>query len=128
MAGEELIAAGATTQEARIKRMIAALLFVEQGNYAYNAFSAIMSSPWSTGKFSEDPEADAEARFYIHQSLAISSAFSIASSLIGRTLWPIAGQATVAGYMYWLYDRSLKRAKCRRGEGNSANPTARRRG
>jgi hypothetical protein len=89
---------------------LAAVLFLGAGTNVYDAFSAVMSSPWSTQKFSEDEEADAMAREYVMHGLAISMAYAVAAAIMARSMWPLIGAIGIAAYMYWLYDRALKRA------------------
>jgi hypothetical protein len=96
----------------------AALMFQASGTNVYDAFSAVMSSPWSTEKFTNDPEEDRMAREYVKHALVISGSYAAISSALAYkagglslAVWPIIGAVGVAGYMYWLYARALKRSQ-----------------
>lgn len=96
----------------------AALLFQAAGTNVYDAFSAVMSSPWSTEKFTEDHEAERMAREYVRHALVISGAYAAISAALAwkaggpaLALWPIIGMAGVSAYMYWLYNRALCRSQ-----------------
>ena len=91
--------------------VVAALLMTGAGTNVYDAFSAVMSSPWSTEKFTEDPEAEKMAREYVAHALIISGAYAAIGAWLARSPWPIIGAAGVALYMYWLYNRALTRSQ-----------------
>lgn len=106
---------------------LAGLLFIGAGTNVYDAFSAVMSSPWSTEKFTEDPEAEKMAREYVRHAIIISWIYAIGGAILARNsgsgksnlwVWPIIGALGVTVYMYWLYNRALNRATS--GEGMSA--------
>jgi predicted membrane metal-binding protein len=96
----------------------AALMFQAAGTNVYDAFSAVMSSPWSTEKFTNDPEEERMAREYVTHALVISGSYAAISAGLayksggmGLAVWPIIGAIGVAGYMYWLYSRALARSQ-----------------
>jgi hypothetical protein len=96
----------------------AALLFQSAGTNVYDAFSAVMSSPWSTEKFTNDPEEERMAREYVRHALVISGGYAAISAVLAYyaggpalAVWPIIGAAGVAAYMLWLYNRALHRAQ-----------------
>ena len=95
----------------------AALLFVGAGTNVYDAFSAVMSSPWSTEKFTRGSEDERMAREYVRHALIISWIYAGGGALLAsRTggwklaVWPLVGAALVTGYMSWLYRRAVARA------------------
>ena len=95
----------------------AALMLQAAGTNVYDAFSAVMSSPWSTEKFTNSPEEEAMANEYVRHALIISGSYAGISAILAYkaggaalAIWPIIGAAGVAAYMYWLYNRALKRA------------------
>jgi hypothetical protein len=102
---------------ADVRKVGAALLFLGAGTNVYDAFSAVMSSPWSTEKFSQGPEEQAMAREYVLHGLTISGGYAFASAYLARSIWPIVGAAGVAAYMYWLYARALRRAQANESQG-----------
>lgn len=87
------------------------LALLGAGANVYDAFSAVMSSPWSTEKFTNDPEEEAMAREYVMHALIISGIYCAAGSYLIGSPWPVIGGAGVAAYMYWLYNRALKRSQ-----------------
>jgi hypothetical protein len=111
---------------------MAAMLFIGAGTNVYDAYSAVMSSPWSTEKFSQGSDEEQMARRYVKHAMTISWGYAIGGSLIIAmdpgtpnmlVLFPIAGAALASLYMHWLYDQALKRAAS--GEGMGAqSPTA----
>lgn len=95
----------------------AALLFIGSGTNVYDAFSAVMSSPWSTEKFTGNPEEEAMARQYVMHALVISwiyagggAALAWRSGGAKLAIWPIIGAGITTLYMRWLYRRALERA------------------
>lgn len=96
------------------KGALAAVLMIGSATNVYDAFSAVMSSPWSTQKFSEDEEADRLANEYVMHGLIISGVYSVGGAILARNLWPIVGALGVAIYMTWLYRRAISRAKAKR--------------
>lgn len=103
-------------------RVGAALLFIGAGTNVYDAFSAVMSSPWSTEKFTNDSEEAKMARRYVKHAIVISWTYAIVGALLVRGKlwkWPIAGAALVTGYMTWLYHGAISRGAS--GEGMSAS-------
>jgi hypothetical protein len=93
----------------------AALLFMGAGTNGYDAFSAVMSSPWSTEKFTESAEEEAQARRYVRHAVVISGVYAGVGALLAYysggwklASWPILGYFIVTAYMYWLYDQAVK--------------------
>jgi hypothetical protein len=93
-----------------VRRAAAMMGFLGASANVYDAFSAVMSSPWSTEKFTNSPEEERMAREYVTHGLGISVGYALIGAYIGRSAWPILGAAGVAAYMYWLYNRALTRA------------------
>lgn len=97
---------------------LAAMLLVGAGTNVYDAYSAVMSSPWSTEKFTNDPQEEKMAREYVMHAMIISGTYAGAGALlayksggIALAIWPILGAAGVGIYMYWLYNRALCRSR-----------------
>jgi hypothetical protein len=109
--GDEFLGGGATD----VRRVGAALMFVGAGTNVYDAFSAVMSSPWSTEKFTDDPEAERMAREYVRHAMVISGAYALVGAWLSRSVWPIIGALGVGGYMWWLYNRALCRSQAPEG-------------
>lgn len=93
----------------------AALLFIGAGTNVYDAFSAVMSSPWSTEKFTNDSEEAKMAKEYVRHAMGISWIYAIGGALLarkaGKGIWiyPLVGAGIVTVYMYWLYRRAIQR-------------------
>ncbi|HEX6461108.1 MAG TPA: hypothetical protein VF032_19485 [Thermoleophilaceae bacterium] len=99
---------------------LAAVLFIGAGTNVYDAFSAVMSSPWSTEKFTKDSEEERMARQYVTHAMAISWAYALGGAYLSRSPWPVAGAVLATVYMYWLYNRALNRSQS--SDGMSAQP------
>lgn len=104
----------------------AALLFMGAGTNVYDAFSAVMSSPWSTEKFTQSDREEEMAKEYVRHAMVISWIYAgggaaLAASSAGWKLamWPLIGAAIVTVYMRWLYMRAVSRSPNRGG----AQPT-----
>jgi len=93
------------------KGALAAVLFIGAGTNVYDAFSAVMSSPWSTEKFTKDSEEERMARQYVTHAMVISWAYALGGAYLSRSGWPVAGAALASVYMYWLYNRALARSQ-----------------
>lgn len=95
-----------------VARVGGALLFLGAGTNVYDAFSAVMSSPWSTEKFTSSPEEAKMAKEYVRHAIGISWLYALGSALIVPArlkLYPVAGAGIVTVYMHWLYRRAVKR-------------------
>lgn len=103
------------------KGALYAMLFIGAGTNVYDAFSAVMSSPWSTEKFTKDSEEERMARQYVTHAMVISWIYAGVGAWLSHSAWPILGAAVATVYMYWLYNRALCRSQS--GQGMSApNP------
>lgn len=115
----------------------AALMFMGAGTNVYDAFSAVMSSPWSTEKFTHSPEDEAQARRYVRHAITISWIYAGGGSLLAfvaggikLAVWPLIGASIVTVYMYWLYNQALTDSPMgeqlmKIGEDSSLGPHAR---
>jgi hypothetical protein len=92
---------------------LAALLFIGAGTNVYDAFSAVMSSPWSTEKFTSDSEEAKMAREYVRHAIVISWVYALGGAWLARRSkawpYPLVGAAIVTFYMWWLYNRAINR-------------------
>lgn len=111
--GDELIGTSGGSNGA--SGVLAALLFIGAGTNVYDAFSAVMSSPWSTEKFTSDSEEAKMAREYVRHAIIISWVYAVGGAYLARKagakvwVFPIVGAAIVTVYMYWLYSRAISR-------------------
>ena len=74
-----------------------------------DVMSALNSSPWTSENFGASPEKAATSREYVTHSLVVSGGLAIMSAMIARSFWPLVGVAVADGYLWWIYDRALKR-------------------
>lgn len=120
--GDEMLpGAGGGNAAARVG---AALLFIGAGTNVYDAFSAVMSSPWSTEKFTSDSHEAKMARRYVKHAIVISWTYALIGAMLVRgKLWkyPILGAAIVTGYMTWLYHTAIGRGASGSGMSASTN-------
>lgn len=92
---------------------VMAMLFMGAGTNAYDAFSAVNSSPWTSETFGGDPEKEKSLREYVMHAMIISAIYAVGGAYIARSWIPILGFALATVYMYWLYDRAIARSKSR---------------
>lgn len=103
---------------------LAAVLLMGAGTNVYDAYSAVMSSPWSTEKFTRDSQEAAMARRYVKHAICISWIYAGGGAgliladpgtpnLIAVV--PLVGALIATVYMTWLYQSALKRAESGQG-------------
>lgn len=92
------------------RRAVSALLFIGASTNALDVYSALNSSPWTAESFGGDPEKAKACREYVWHSIAVTSFYAVVAAAIANNVWPIVGMVLADSYMYWLYDRALKRA------------------
>jgi hypothetical protein len=110
--GEELLGLGSDA-----RRIAAAILFMGAGTNAYDAFSAVNSSPWTAESFGGDAAKERSLREYVIHALVISGLYAVGGAIIARNLWPILGALIASVYMTWLYFRAIGRARARGSTG-----------
>ena len=92
-----------------IRGPVAAVLFTQGVMVSMDVMSALNSSPWTSENFGADPEKAKTSREYVTHSVIVSSAIGVASAIVGKSWWPIFGTAATNAYLFWIYDRALKR-------------------
>jgi hypothetical protein len=107
--GDELVSAGGGKGD----RTLSAILFLAASTNAFDAYSALNSSPWTAESFGGDPAKEKSLREYVNHAIVITSGYGIASALIARNVWPVIGTFIADVYMYWLYMRAIRRAQAR---------------
>ena len=100
----------------------AALLFIGAGTNVYDAFSAVMSSPWSTEKFTNTPEDERKGRRYVYHAIIISWIYAGIGAILAYksagaklAIWPVAGALIVTVYMFTLYQQAISRSPVNAG-------------
>lgn len=96
-------------QWSMVTNTFAAILFMQAGTNAYDAYSAVNSSPWTAENVGGDEKKAASMREYCYHAIVITAIFSIGGATISKSWWPVIGGTMAGGYMYWLYSRALKR-------------------
>jgi hypothetical protein len=92
-----------------IRDTAAALLFMAAGTNAYDAYSAVNSSPWTAETVGGDERKAASMKEYCYHAVIITSVYALGGAVIAKSWWPIIGAGGAGAYMYWLYMRALKR-------------------
>jgi hypothetical protein len=92
------------------KDALAAILFLAGSTNALDACSTLNSSPWTAESFGGDPVKAASCREYLYHAMGITIAYGVAASFIAKNPYPLYGTLIIDAYLYWLYDRALKRA------------------
>lgn len=90
-------------------RAVSAVLFMQAGMYAMDAMSTLNSSPWTSENFGADAEKAKTSKEYVCHAIAVSGVFCTLSAVIAESWWPIFGAAATDVYLWWIYDRALKR-------------------
>ena len=80
------------------------------GMFAWDIFSAFMSSPWSTEAFGGDTQKAASARRLVQIGAITAVTAGGTASYLTKSWWPLVGCAGGAAIMWYLYDDALKRA------------------
>lgn len=87
----------------------AAILFVSSVNNAIDIFSATNSSPWTAENFGGDPEKVASLREYVAHAMVLTGFTNVVGAVVARSIWPLLGASAACAYMWWLYERAVKR-------------------
>jgi len=74
-------------------------------------YSGTNSSPWTMENFGADEDKAESARWYIKTAVAFSVAAGAFGSYLDGSPWPLVGTIAANAYMYWLYERALKRGE-----------------
>lgn len=88
---------------------IAAVLFVGSVNNAIDIFSATNSSPWTAENFGGDEEKVASLREYVAHAVVLTAITNVIGAVVARSIWPLIGATLACVYMWWLYERAVKR-------------------
>lgn len=90
-------------------KVAGAILFMQAAALSMDVFSAVNSSPWTAENFGGDPEKAKTCREYVHHGLALSTGLSVGAAVVAESWAPVIGMVAANGYMFWLYERALKR-------------------
>lgn len=75
--------------------------------FGADIFSALMSSPWTTRKFAQNPADAAHARRLVYLAVGGSIAAGLLASWLTANPWPFYGAATGSGFMWLQYEKAL---------------------
>lgn len=92
-----------------VRNTTAAILFMQSGMYALDAYSSVNSSPWTAETVGGDEEKAQSMKGYCIHATTIAAAYSIVGAMISQSWWPIIGGSFTLVYMGWLYWRALKK-------------------
>lgn len=93
------------------RRSVGALLFLTSGMTTFDAYSTLMSSPWTAENVGADPEKAASIREYVNHAIAFSMIYAFASAMIAESAMPLIGAAVANLYLWWIYQRATMRAE-----------------
>ena len=84
-------------------------LFLVAAAESFNIFSAMNSSPWTAENFGADERKAKSCREYVAISAVANTALGVGASMLGGSIWPFIGTTLVTIFMWWLYQRALRR-------------------
>lgn len=96
---------------------LAALLFMTSAMTTLDAYSTLLSSPWTAENFGADPDKTRSCKEYLKHAVIYSMAYAAAAAYIAHSWWPIIGAAIANAYLIWLYLRALDRGKVTGSQG-----------
>ena len=96
--------------ENNTRRGVAAVLFLQSSMYTMDAMSTLNSSPWTAENVGANPDKAASCREYVHHALGNALGVNILASIIAESIWPMLGFLVEGLYLYWIYNRAIKRA------------------
>jgi hypothetical protein len=88
---------------------LAAILFMTSAMMALDAYSTLLSSPWTAENFGADPNKTKSCKEYLTHAVVYSMAYAVMSAYVARSWWPVLGAAIANAYLIWLYLRALDR-------------------
>lgn len=95
-------------------RGIASLLALTAAMTTFDAFSTLMSSPWTAENVGADAEKARSAREYYRHAVGFSMLNAVAAGMVagpGIGWFPVIGAAVANVYLVWLYERAIHRAE-----------------
>lgn len=88
---------------------LAAVMFMTSAMMALDAYSTLLSSPWTAENFGADPDKTKSCKEYLTHAVVYSMAYAVASAYVAKSWWPLIGAAIANAYLIWLYLRALER-------------------
>lgn len=94
---------------ASAQQAMGAGLFLMAVHEAFNAYGALNSSPWTAENFGADPEKAASCRRYVLKATGANVVLGIGSWMVSGSAAPFLGICGVSAWMYWEYEKALKK-------------------
>jgi hypothetical protein len=88
---------------------LAALMFMTSAMMALDAYSTLLSSPWTAENFGADPDKTKSCKEYLTHAVVYSMVYAAMSAYLAKSYWPLIGAAIANAYLIWLYLRALQR-------------------
>lgn len=92
-----------------VRNAASAILFLQSGMYALDAYSSVNSSPWTAETVGGDEEKAKSMKGYCVHATALAAIYAVSAAMIAESWWPIFGATLTLLYMGWLYWRALKK-------------------
>ena len=93
------------------RRAIAGVLLLESFNTTLQAYGSLNSSPWTAENFGGDMKKNRSVREYVMHAIGVSMVMAAASSWTAQTPVPLLGSLAGNTYLWWIYQRALRRAE-----------------
>lgn len=90
---------------------LASIMFMTSAMMALDAYSTLLSSPWTAENFGADPNKVKSCQEYLTHAVVYSMAYATMSAYLAKSWWPVIGAAIANAYLIWLYLRALERGK-----------------
>jgi hypothetical protein len=100
-------------------RALSAILLMQGYRDVMDTASTLQSSPWTTENVGADEDMADSMKFYMWQTTVSSAVVGIVGSAVAGSVWPLAGTIIGTAYIWYIYQRALKKAidKNAQGEG-----------
>jgi hypothetical protein len=101
---------------------LGALLFLQAGMTTLDAYSTLMSSPWTAENFGGDAAKTSSARGYYRKAVGFSMGYSAAAAWLAKSAMPLIGAVIANAYLVYEYETAIARGaqSNSKGWGNSA--------
>lgn len=93
---------------------LAAVLFMQSSMSTLDAYSTLLSSPWTAESFGADERRSRALKEYLTHAVSYSMGYAIMAAMITRSVlgwWILASAMLTNGYLIWLYTRASKRGR-----------------
>lgn len=98
-------------------RALSAILLMQGYRDVMDTASTLQSSPWTTENVGADKDMADSMVYYMWQTTVSSTVVGIVGSAVAGSPWPIIGTAVGIGYIWYIYNRALSKAKMKNAQG-----------